>query len=184
MARSSRTAAVGVLELGLDRLEIISVHAAVQEPQGVLVEALLQEPLFQEEQGLLVLGEDEQAFVVPQLAVHEQILLDPLDQGFGLGVRLAGQGGELGLSSSTAFPPSPRGSRAWLTFFAVLPEHGLGCGTKPRHIGRRRLRGPSFRRRSWSAPRPVLPRRGPCRRASVSASSDSSKCRHHVRAKA
>ena len=31
------------------------------------------------------------------LPLHEQVLLDPLDQGFGLGVGLAGQGGELAL---------------------------------------------------------------------------------------
>ena len=94
MANSTRTAAVESSNSRLDRLEFVEVHAAVQQPQRVLVEALLQESLFNHEQRLLVFGEDEQAFVVPQLAVDEQVLLDPLDQGFGLGIGLAGQGRE------------------------------------------------------------------------------------------
>ena len=110
-----------VLKLGLDRLEVIEVHAAVQEPQRVLVEALLQEPLFQEEQRLLVFGEDEQPFVVPQLAVDEQVLLDPLDQGFGLGIGLAGQCGELAsvLGHLSAKPESFQGLVDFLQRFLV-----------------------------------------------------------------
>ena len=53
-----------------------------------LSKPFLEEPLFQVEQRLLVLGEDDQPLVVPQLAVGEQVLLDPADQGFGLGVGL------------------------------------------------------------------------------------------------
>ena len=115
VASSSRTAAAGVLKLGLDRLELVGVHAAVEQPQGVLVEAFLEEPLLQVEQRLLVLGEDDQPLVVPELAFVEQVLLDPVDQGFGLGVGLPGQGGEFaGVLDVLAVVA--QASRAWLTF--------------------------------------------------------------------
>ena len=84
-----------VFKLRLHRLELIDVHAAVEQPQGVLVEAFLKKPLFEVEQRLLVLGEDDEPFVVTQLAASEQVLLDPGDQGLGLRVGLLGEGSEL-----------------------------------------------------------------------------------------
>ena len=86
----------GVLELGLDCLELVRVHAAVEQSERVLVEPFLKQTLLQVEQCLLVLGEHDQPLVVPQLASHKEVLLDPADQGLGLGVRLLGQGRQLG----------------------------------------------------------------------------------------
>jgi hypothetical protein len=77
----------GVLELALDRFELVGAHAAVEKPQRVLVKSFVQEALLQVEQCLFVLGEDDQPFVVPELAADKQMLLHPLDEGFGLRVR-------------------------------------------------------------------------------------------------
>ena len=62
----------GVLELGLDCLELVKVHAAVEQSERVLVEPFLKQTLLQVEQCLLVLGEDDQPLVVPQLASRQR----------------------------------------------------------------------------------------------------------------
>ena len=99
-----------VFKLGLYGLEFIDVHAAVEQPQRVLVEAFLKQPLFEVEQRLLVFGEDDQAFVVTQLTVGEQVLLDPADQSFGLGVGLLGKSELAGVFDGCR--SYPRASRA------------------------------------------------------------------------
>ena len=84
-----------ILELVPHRLELVCPHAAVEEPQGVLVKAFLKETLLQVEQRLFVLGEYDQAFIFIQLAFDEEILLNPRHKCFGLGVRLLRQGRQL-----------------------------------------------------------------------------------------
>ena len=56
-----------------------------------LSKPFLEQPLFQVEERLLVLGKDDQPLVVTELAVGKEVLLDPADQSFGLGVGLLGK---------------------------------------------------------------------------------------------
>ena len=66
---------VRVFELGLHLLELVSVHAAEEQPESVLIESLLKKSLFEEEQRFLVLREDDQPFVISDLVVLiEQVL--------------------------------------------------------------------------------------------------------------
>ena len=53
-----------VFEVRLDSLKLDGGHPAVKQAQRVVVEAFLAESLFEMEQGLLVLGEDNQPLVV------------------------------------------------------------------------------------------------------------------------
>ena len=152
-----------VLELGLHRLELIDIHAAVEEPQRVLVEAFLKKPLFQVEQRLLVLGEDDQPLVVPQLAAGEQVLLDPATRASVLESDfLAMQRACRGLRRSSG---RSRGLPGLDSPFAVSPRSSdSGSENRPRCIGPHLLRGPISRRRSCSVLRHAPPRHGPCRR--------------------
>src|SRR5271157_4118486 len=63
----------GVLELGLDCLELVELHAAVEQSEGVLVEPSPKQTLLEVEECFLVLGEDDQPLVVPQLASYKEV---------------------------------------------------------------------------------------------------------------
>ena len=84
-----------VFKLRFHGLEFVEIHPAAEDSERVLIESFQKQALFEKVQRLLVLGENDQAFVVTQLAVSEQVLLDPLHQNLGLGVRLLGQRSEL-----------------------------------------------------------------------------------------
>ena len=65
----------GVLELGLDCLELVKVHAAVEQSERVLVEPFLKQTLLQVEQCLLVLGEHDQPLVSRSLPPTKRFFL-------------------------------------------------------------------------------------------------------------
>jgi len=80
-----------VLELGLDPLAGVGVHAAVEEGETIAAETPSGEELLEPVLGVAVLGEDDHSLVVPPApAVPVDLgarVLDPVEEACGLGVR-------------------------------------------------------------------------------------------------
>ena len=82
--------AYGAGELGgpvgiglLHGLKLVGVHPTIEQAERVFVEAFLKQTLLQKEERFLVLGENDQLFVVTKFVLDEEILLDPFYQSVG-----------------------------------------------------------------------------------------------------